>query len=150
VGQLRGWTRIAIVIIAIALVCARFLIRRTPAGSDNMLVATDRTPVQAIVVCADTGEVLWRVTGASVQGRNLEDVRYGRVPDGFVQEVPSQGSPRAFNPGEHLQVHVLSATRDMGDGGRATGAREFLTLVNFGGPRPASASGVECKPTAAR
>jgi hypothetical protein len=117
-----------------------------PSGSDEMLVATDGAPVQAIVVCSDMGEVLWRVVapGAGIQ---VSHVPYGLVPAGWVQEVPTQGPPRDFRKGEHLQVHVLSGQRDMGDGGRATGRREFLTVVNFSAPRQGSVADVQCRPT---
>ena len=136
-----------VAILALAVLAGLVLLRwyYSPSGSDNMLLVTDRTPVQAIVVCSDTGEVLWRVVSAARAEVNPQQVPYGSVPVGFVQEVPSTGGPRPFRRGEHLQVHVLSATRDMGDAGKATGAREFLTVVNFSGPRPLLASQVECK-----
>lgn len=115
-----------------------------PQGTDNMFVVTDGTPIQAVVVCTDTGEVLWRIVGSS-NGPDPKTIPYGAVPPGFRQEVPAQGAPREFAENEYLQVHVLSKTRDMGDGGKATGPREFLTLVNFGGPRPERADQVDCR-----
>ena len=117
-----------------------------PQGTDNMFLVTDGTPIQGVVVCSDTGEVLWRIVGQS-NGPDPETIPYGSVPPGFRQEVPAQGPPREFVENEYLQVHVLSRTRDMGDGGKATGPRQFLTLVNFGGPRPERADQVECRST---
>jgi len=35
-----------------------------PQGSDNMFVVTDGTPIQAVIVCADSGETLWRLVSA--------------------------------------------------------------------------------------
>ena len=113
-------------------------------GSDNMFVATDNTAIEAIVVCSDSGEVLWRIVASPHPVEGLHRVPYGDVPAGFNQQVPSTGPPRPFKQGEPLQVHVLSGTRDMGDGGHATGPREFRTAVNFGGTRPSSPSAVEC------
>jgi hypothetical protein len=115
-----------------------------PDGSDNMFVTTDNTAVEAIVVCSDSGEVLWRIVASPHPVEGLRRVPYGSLPEGFKQQVPSAGPPRLFKQGEPLQVHVLSGTRDMGDGGHATGPREFRTVVNFGGPRPSSPSAVEC------
>jgi hypothetical protein len=112
-------------------------------GSGNMFVATDTAAIEAIVVCSDSGEVLWRIV-ASPPVEGLQRVPYGDVPDGFKQQVPTAGSPRPFKQGEPLQVHVLSGTRDMGDGGHATGPREFHTAVSFGGPRPSSPRAIEC------
>jgi len=112
--------------------------------SDNMFVVTDHTPVEAIIVCSDSGEVLWRIVASPDPVDGLQRVRYGDVPTGFKQEVPGGGPPRPFNKGEPLQVHVLSRTHDMGDVGHAIGPREFYTAVNFGGPRPSSPSAVEC------
>jgi hypothetical protein len=115
-----------------------------PQGSDNMFLVTDGTPIQSVVVCNDKGEVLWRIV-ASGSRSDPKTIPYGDVPPGFKQEVPTSGAPRDFVENEHLQVHVLSKTQDMGDGGKATGPRQFLTLVNFGGPRPERADQVECR-----
>jgi hypothetical protein len=115
-----------------------------PQGSDNMFVVTDGTPVEAIVVCSDQGEILWRIV-ATGQGSDLKSVPYGQVPPRFRQEVPRQGSPRAFVKDELLQVHVLSRVHDMADGGRATGPREFLTLVNFSGNRSGPSEQLDCR-----
>lgn len=117
-----------------------------PRGSDNMYVATDGTPVAAIVVCSNTGEVLWRIVASSQTPTLGNEVKYGQVPDGYRQEWPTHGSPRPFRDGEYLQVHVLSATWDMGDAGYASGTREFVTVANFGESRPATAAAVRCTP----
>ena len=124
-----------------------------PQGSDNMLVATDGTPVLAIVVTSGAGpngpgETIWRI--CSPTGRSAEDlgyVPYGSVPAGFRQEIPASGPPRAFLEGERLDVHVLSATMDVADGGQAGGPQEFRTQVWYSGPidrlSPECASGLE-------
>jgi hypothetical protein len=117
-----------------------------PAGSSNMFVVTDGTPVQAVVVCTDEGEVLWRIVSSGV-GPEPKAIPYGEVPPGFRQEVPREGVPRQFVKNELLQVHVLSKTADMADGGRATGPKEFLTLVNFSGPRTEQTPFPDCRRT---
>ncbi len=113
-----------------------------------MFVVTDGTPIQAVVVCSDKGEILWRIVSSGSGRPDPKAIPYGEVPPGFRQEVPHQGSPREFVKGEVLQVHVLSETRNMGDRGRATGPREFLTLVNFGGPRAGRIDLLNCRPEA--
>jgi hypothetical protein len=115
-----------------------------PTGSSNMFVVTDGTPVQAVIVCTNEGEVLWRIV-ATGTGPEPKAIPYGEVPPGFRQEVPSQGAPRPFVENELLDVHVLSKTADMADGGRATGPREFLTLVNFSGPRTPNTPYPDCR-----
>ena len=117
-----------------------------PSGSSNMFVVTDGTPTQAIIVCTGDGEILWRIV-ATAAGPEPRVVPYGEVPPGFRQEVPHQGAPRQFVKNETLQVHVLSKTADMADGGRATGPKEFLTLVSFSGPRAEHTAFPDCRPT---
>jgi hypothetical protein len=117
-----------------------------PAGSSNMFVATDGTPVQAVVVCTDEGEVLWRIVSTG-GGPEPKAIPYGEVPPGFRQEMPREGTPRRFVKNEFLQVHVLSKAADMADGGRATGPKEFLTLVNFSAPRTEHAAFPDCRRT---
>ena len=80
-----------------------------------MFVVTDGTPVQAIIVCADKGEVLWQIVSVGAAGQP-KAVPYGEVPPGFRQEMPREGTPRPFIRNESLEVHVLSQTADMGDG----------------------------------
>ena len=113
-----------------------------------MFVVTDSTPIQAVVVCTDKGEILWRIVSSGNGRPDPKAIPYGQVPPGFRQEVPRQGTPRVFVKGESLQVHVLSKTRDMGDLGRATGPRQFLTLVNFSGPRAERIDLLDCRPRA--
>jgi hypothetical protein len=117
-----------------------------PSGSSNMFVVTDGTPVQAIIVCTNKGEVLWRILSVGT-GVQPKAVPYGEVPTGFRQEVPPEGLPRPFVRNEPLEVHVLSKTSDMADGGRATGPREFLTLVEFSGDRTESTPFPDCRST---
>ena len=121
-----------------------------PGGSDNMFVATDHTPVQAIVVCSDTGEVLWRIVSRKDGGREPESIPYGTVPEGFAQDIPPTGRPRPFVVGEYLQVHVFSATKDMGDAGTAVGPAEFRSGAWFGGPRLAKVEDLDCRPPGAK
>ena len=116
-----------------------------PQGSDNMFVVTDGTPIQAVIVCADSGETLWRLVSVGGHGPEPKSIPYGEVPPGFRQDVPHEGAPRDFVKGEYLQVHILSKTRDMGDMGKATGPREFLTLVNFGRSSPERADLLDCR-----
>jgi hypothetical protein len=115
-----------------------------PAGSTNMFVVTDGMPIQAVVVCTNDGEVLWRIVSNGSQP-DPKAIPYGGVPPGFKQEVPRQGTPRHFVTNESLQVHVLSKTADMADAGRATGPKEFLTLVNFSGPRTVQTAFPDCR-----
>jgi hypothetical protein len=110
-----------------------------------MLVVTDGTPVEAVVVCTEQGEILWRIVSSGGGRPDQEAISYGEVPIGFRQEVPQQGPPRAFVNGELLQVHVFSKTRDMGDIGQATGPKEFQTRVNFSGPRTEQIGLVDCR-----
>jgi len=58
-----------------------------PVGSSNMFVVTDGTTVQAIIVCTDEGETLWRIVSTGT-GPEPKVVPYGEVPPGFRQEVP--------------------------------------------------------------
>ncbi len=105
-----------------------------PSGSDEMLVVSDTTLVRAVVVCADSGEILWRIS-ASGAVQNPKSVPYGKVPPGFVQNVPAHGPPRPFRVNERLQVHVLTDTHNMADLGKALGPREFYTQVWASGGR---------------
>ncbi len=109
-----------------------------------MFVVTDGTPVQAIIVCADKGEVLWQIVSVGAAGQP-KAVPYGEVPPGFRQEMPREGTPRPFIRNESLEVHVLSQTADMGDGGRATGPNEFLTVVEFSGDRTEDTPFPDCR-----
>ena len=120
-----------------------------PSGSSNMFVATDGTPIHAVVVCADGGEILWRIV-ATGQGPEPRAIPYGIVPSGFRQEVPREGTPRPFVRDERLKVYVLSKTSEMGDGGRATGPNEFLTLVNFGSDRTEQTPYPDCSIASSR
>lgn len=146
----RAGTAIGIGVLALVVLGGGWLARAYwwPEGSDNMFVVTDGTPIQSVVVCTDKGEILWRIVSSGDGRPDPRTIPYGEVPSGFRQEVPNQGTPREFVKGEVLQVHVLSKTRDMGDVGRATGPREFRTLVNFGGPRPERIDLVDCRPEA--
>jgi hypothetical protein len=131
-----------------AVVCGGgWIVKRNwwPAGSSNMFVTTDGAPVQAVIVCTNKGEILWRVgaTGGELQPKAIP---YGEVPPGFRQEVPPTGAPRPFVKNEPLEVHVLSKTSDMGAGGRATGPRAFLTLVEFSGDRTDQTPYPDCRP----
>lgn len=116
-----------------------------PAGSSNMFVVTDGTPIQAVIVCTYEGEILWRIVSAG-GGPAPKAIPYGEMPRGFRQEIPRQSAPRQFVRNESLQVHVLSKTADMADGGRATGPREFLTLANFTEPRTEQTAFPDCRP----
>jgi hypothetical protein len=115
-----------------------------PTGSSNMFVVTDGTPIQAVIVCTGKGEILWRIVSTGA-GPEPKAIPYGEVPPGFRQEVPRQGFPRPFVENEPLEVHVLSKTRDMGDGGRATGPNRFLTIVNFSGDRSETSPYPDCR-----
>jgi hypothetical protein len=125
--------------------CAVLVLRQAywPRGSDNMLVATDRTPVEALFVCSN-GHLLWRIVALPPGVRDLSHVPYGTLPAGFVQDTPPYGAPRPFRNGEYLEVHVLSATHDMAERGRATGPNAFLSRVWFDGPRAGSTTEARC------
>ena len=115
-------TALRITVLACVVAGGGWIVRNAwwPSGSSNMFVVTDGTPVQAIIVCADKGEVLWQIVSVGAAGQP-KAVPYGEVPPGFRQEMPREGTPRPFIRNESLEVHVLSQTADMGDGGRATG-----------------------------
>lgn len=122
-----------------------FLFKRAywPSGSKNMLVASDGTPVEEVLVCSGA-EVLWRIVAVPRGVPGLKHVPYGALPDGFAQHTPPRGTPRPFRDGEQLEVHVLTASHDMAEGGRATGPGEFLSIVWFDGPRAAPATDSPC------
>jgi hypothetical protein len=133
------------VVLMLVLGGAVFLLKQAywPTGSKNMLVASDGTAVEAVFVCS-SAEVLWRIVAVPRGVPGLERVPYGTVPDGFAQHTPSWGSPRPFRDGEQLEVHVLTASHDMAEGGRATGPGEFLSIIWFDGPRAGPATEARC------
>jgi hypothetical protein len=140
-------TTFRIAMLALVVLGGGWLVKNNwwPAGSSNMFVVTDGTRIQAVIVCTNEGEILWRIV-ATGKGREPKAIPYCEVPSGFKQEVPGQGAPRLFVKNEPLEVHVLSKTADMGDGGRATGPKEFLTLVNFSGYRTENTPYPNCRP----
>jgi hypothetical protein len=70
------------------------------------------------------GDVLWRIR--SEKPTSLSDLRYGRVPSGFVQDIPPSGAPpRLFNKGEKLVTVIASPEAIYRHEGFATGPAQF-------------------------
>jgi hypothetical protein len=63
--------------------------------------------VDALAVLTPQAQVLWKISAPSLPG--LEHLDYGKVPDGFAQEVPAAGvNPRSFVTGEKLIVVIVT------------------------------------------
>jgi hypothetical protein len=65
--------------------------------------------VTTFAVLDSSGQSLWRFSTHPPGIRSAENVEYGRVPDGFRQEVPAGGVvPRPLNVGEKLTVVIVT------------------------------------------
>jgi hypothetical protein len=54
---------------------------------------------------ADDDKVLWKIVPTESHGRvPLGPIKYGELPDGFVQKEPSQGPPKALEEGKFYQA----------------------------------------------
>ena len=84
-----------------------------------------RDPPSTLQVLDGSSRVLWglRSNGApeSLSLPALTEVRYGVVPLGLVQEVPSSGSPRPFVTGEAIEITVEAPRHSLTAKGYARG-----------------------------
>ena len=92
----------AVVAAALAAGCAR---ERDLLG--NPIDGTHRVTTFAVV--DGRSQILWKMSAPPPGIRYAENVEYGRVPEGFRQEVPAGGGmPRPMVPGERLIVVIVT------------------------------------------
>ena len=93
--------------------------------TQNLLTAAQPAEVASFQVRDKSGTILWRIS--SPHPVRLLELRYGRVPAGFVQEVPLDGSkPRGFRDGESLITDTIRAEGPFSHRGVAVGEDGFL------------------------
>jgi hypothetical protein len=90
----------------------------------NLLTISTPARVISFQVTDAEGNALWRIE--SGQARELSQIRYGEIPVGFEQRVPSAGSaPRPFRTGERLLIETVGDSRTFRHDGLATGPAAF-------------------------
>ena len=75
----------------------------------------DNAKLSPIHSDVDKNRILWRIVADPKQSESetIEKIEYGRVPDGFIQELPSNGYPEPFQ--ENRIYEARGALSLMGD-----------------------------------
>ena len=84
------------------------------------VVFSSGSPLESLQISETGGPALWRIAPLR-DARTVNDVRYGAVPEGYRQEFPPIGSPRAFRPGELLTVDAVTVSEIERRTGTASG-----------------------------
>ncbi len=113
-------------VLAVLLVGGAWLLNRLARGDTrNLLTAEQPALVRSFQITDKAGMVLWRVS--SGQARYLREIRYGKVPESFEQEVPTSGTrPRPFRDHEVLVTKTVLAKGTFEHRGVALGSDRFL------------------------
>lgn len=111
-----------VLVLVIALTTGCWLEHRC--SEDDLLTWKGAEPVSTFRVIDERHVVLWQIERAA--SMPLEEVRYGTVPAGFTQTIPSRGThPRAFVKGERISTETLTSRSYAIHEGVATGAKSF-------------------------
>ncbi len=103
----RPEVRRAFAITGIVAACAAAGCRRERDPLGNPIDGSHRVTVFAVL--DDRAQILWKMSAPAPGVRSAENVEYGRVPEGFRQEVPAEGSsPRPMIAGERLVVVIVT------------------------------------------
>jgi len=90
----------------------------------NILTYSTHDPLSQLTVLDGSGRVLWQIRARGE--RRPRVVRYGEIPFGFQQSVPSNSRrPRNFQVGEDIVIKVLTSREYFEHSGKANGRDQF-------------------------
>jgi hypothetical protein len=113
-----------------------------PCDKDNLYTIDRRLIVESFEVRDAKGQALWKFS--AVRPRKLSTIRYGEVPQGYVQAFPPPGTrPRDFVLKEDLSTLTVTPDRTYMHEGNAMGPKAFCGGYSLTSPRkPPSGGGV--------
>jgi hypothetical protein len=116
-SQFRRWSRLVRLVAAVALASGCN-------DTTNILTIAVPADVLSFEIAEANGTVLWRIESASP--RSLERLRYGQVPPGFRQVLPTPpAAPRLLKNGEELVTVTVEPSRTFTHHGNAVGSAGF-------------------------
>lgn len=103
-------------------------------GGENLNTLTRPEAIESFEISDSHGQILWKIT--TTTPTSVKFLRYGEVPAGFQQVVPSgSAQPRPFVKGETLHERTLTRDWFFNHEGIATNEKSFCGGYYENGPR---------------